>query len=119
MINTTHFKTLLEEEKKKLEEELSSVGRINPSNPNDWEAVPEDMNTMRADKNEAADAVEEYEINSAVEAELEKRLTNIKDALVRIENDKYGICLIGGEEIEEDRLNANPSARTCKAHINE
>ena len=40
------------------------------------------------------------------------------DALERIEKGTYGICEVGNEEIEEDRLNANPAARTCKAHLN-
>ena len=29
----------------------------------------------------------------------------------------YGSCEISGEAIEVERLEANPAARTCKAHI--
>jgi len=118
MTNTQHLKTLLEEERARLERELGSLGRINPDNPKDWEPTPDTMDTMRADKNEAADAVEEYEARSAVEVELENRLLHVNKALERIENNTFGVCEIGGEAIEEDRLEANPAATTCKKHLN-
>jgi RNA polymerase-binding transcription factor DksA len=35
-----------------------------------------------------------------------------------MEEGKYGICKVCGEEIEEARLEANPAAETCKAHLN-
>jgi len=116
--DTQHYKELLEQEKKVLETELASVGRINPSNPEDWEPTPEKNDPLRADKNEMADTMEEYETRSAIEVELENRLVNIKAALNRIEKGEFGKCEIGGEEIEEDRLEVNPSAKTCKAHMN-
>lgn len=118
MKNTEHYKTLLEDERTKLEKELSGVGRVNPKNPNDWEATPENMDISRADKNEAADAIEEYEVRTAIEVELEKRLNEVTAALARIESGTYGICSVGGEEIEADRLEANSSAATCKQHMN-
>jgi len=118
MKDTQHYKELLEQEKGVLEAELSSVGRINPSNPNDWEATPEKTDALRADKNEVADTMEDYETRSAIQVELENRLVNIKSALERIEKGEFGKCSVGGEEIEEDRLDANPSATTCKAHLN-
>jgi len=115
--NTQHFKTLLEAEKERLLQELKGLGRINPDNPKDWEATPDEMNTMRADKNEAADAIEEYETRSAVSVELESRLQNINKALAKIEGNTYGVCEVCEGAIEEDRLEANPSAATCKAHL--
>ena len=116
-IDTQHFKTLLQKEKERLLKELGTLGRVNPSNAADWEATPENRDTMRADKSEAADAVEEYEGRAAVEVELENHLQNINAALQRIENNTYGVCEVGGEMIEEDRLEANPAAKTCKAHL--
>ncbi len=115
--DTQHFKALLEKEKERIVRELGGLGRINPANTEDWVATPEDRDTMRADKNEAADAVEEYEGRAAVEVTLENHLQNIDAALKRIENGTYGVCEIGGEAIEEDRLEANPAATTCKAHL--
>lgn len=110
------YKERLLEEKKKVEEELKTVGRINPSNPADWEPTPEKIDVMRADKNEMADAIEEYEENTAILRELEIRLNNIKRAVEKIEGEAYGKCEVGGEDIPPERLDANPAARTCIEH---
>ncbi len=119
MKNIEHFKEALLTEKKQIEEELKSVGRINPSNPNDWEATPGDTQDIDTeDENSLADKFEEFEGRSAVETELEIRFNEIKSALEKIEKGEYGICRVCQGEIEDDRLEANPAAETCKEHIN-
>jgi len=120
MKNIEHFKELLLEEKKHLESEIKSVGRVNPENPNDWEGTPGDMgeDADASDENSFADKIEEFEGRSAVATELEDRNQEIENALTRMEEGKYGICKVCGEEIEEARLEANPAAETCKAHLN-
>ena len=114
-----NFKEALLKEKVDLEKQLASVGRINPQNKDDWEAVPSPMNEESADKNEAADTIEEYESNTAVLKQLETRYNSILYALKKFESGTYGICEVSGKPIEEERLNANPAARTCIAHIGE
>ena len=116
-IDLKQFKDRLEAEKKTLEGELSSVGRINPSNPSDWEATPADLNIPEADKNEVADKMEEFEGRAAVETALEERLNEVRAALGRIEKNIYGKCKVCGGEIEEKRLEANPAAETCMGHM--
>ena len=117
MIDTTTYQTQLTEEKERLEAQLLTVGRRNPSNPADWEAVqPEGEH--EPDPNDAADLIEGYEENTAILKDLEIRFNDVLAALSRIENGTYGTCEEGGEEIEEDRLGADPAARTCKAHMN-
>lgn len=116
-MDTQTFKTKLEEEKVTLEAELSTVGRRNPSNPADWEPVPQETG-QEADPNDAADHIEHFEENTAILKELETRYNEVLAALARIEDGSYGTCSIGGEPIEEDRLNADPAATTCKAHLN-
>lgn len=111
-----HFKEKLVAEEQKLVGELKTVGRINPSNPADWEPVPENIDTMLADKNEAADAIEEYEENTAVLRELEIRYNNVKRALKKIDDGTYGTCEVGGEPIDIKRLEANSAALTCIEH---
>ncbi|MBI5004899.1 MAG: hypothetical protein HZC04_01800 [Candidatus Lloydbacteria bacterium] len=118
-IDIPFFKSKLAEEKKLLERELSQVGHVNPDNPADWEGEPAKMDISEADKNERADRIEEFETNAAIEVTLENRLNEIASAFDRMEAGTYGVCEIGGEKIEHDRLMANPAARTCKAHINE
>lgn len=112
------FKGLLLTEKEKLEGELATIGRQNPDNPEDWEAVPSDAQTDSADLNDFADNIEDFETNTAILKQLETQLKDVNDALEKIENGSYGICEISGKEIETDRLEANPAARTCKEHMN-
>lgn len=111
----THETQLLAE-KKRLEEMLRTVGR-KTNIPGDWEATPEKMDTSRADVNEAADAMEEYETRIATTAMLEDQLKDVIAALARIKNGTYGTCSVCNATIEEDRLSANPAAATCKAHM--
>jgi len=111
-MDTEKFKNLLEEELKSLEETLLRIGRRNPDNPNDWEAVPEEWDTTGADKNESADRIEEYEENTAKLRQLEIRYNNIKRALKKIEDGTFGKDEIDGTDIPMGRLEANPAART-------
>ncbi len=112
------FKDLLLAEKEKLESELSSIGRKNPDNPEDWEATPSDAQTDSADLNDFADNIEDFEINTAILKQLETQLKDVNDALDKIEAGTYGVCEVSGEEIEIGRLEANPAARTNKANMN-
>ncbi len=116
-INIQDLKSKLEEELRGLEEELNFVGRKNPDVKTDWEAEPADLDTDSADESEVADKIEEYEENSAVLGELEIRYNEVKDALKKIEEGRYGLCEVDGKPIERDRLEANPAARTCKEHM--
>ncbi len=118
MTDTASFKNLLEGEKATLETQLSTIGRRNPSNPADWEAVPQETG-LEADPTDTAEQIEGYEENTAILKELEARYQDVLGALARIDAGTYGICEKGGEEIEAARLSADPAARTCKAHIND
>lgn len=118
-IDYEHFKKKLEAEKKLLEKELEKVGRINPDNPLDWEPTPPaDRDTSQADDNTMADTIEDYEDNAAIVSTLEARYNDVRSSLDKIEHGTYGNCQICGKEIELDRLEANPSAKTCKEHVN-
>ena len=118
-MNTDKFKKQLEEEKEKLEGELATVGRKNPDNPDDWEATPSDVNQRSADMNKLASNIEEFETNTAILKQLETQLLDVNAALEKIKEGKYGICEETGEQISEERLNANPAARTCMDHMNQ
>lgn len=116
-MNTEPYKQKLLEEKATLEAELQTVGRRNPSNPKDWEAVPQETG-LEADPNDVADQMEGYAENAAILTDLELRYADVLAALARIEEGTYGTCSVSGEEIEEDRLKADPTAQTCKTHLN-
>jgi RNA polymerase-binding transcription factor DksA len=61
--------------------------------------------------------MEEYEENTAVLKNLEIKYNEIKKTLQKIEDGKYGVCEVCGKLIEEDRLEANQAAKTCKEHM--
>ena len=113
------FKKKLERELKMVEAELKTVAVQNPKNPADWASKEREMDTMTpmADPNESADKIEEYNAHRAITGELEVRYNEIKAALQKIVGGKYGLCEVSGEPIEEDRLEVNPAARTCKKHM--
>lgn len=118
-IHVQLYKQQLTEELQRLIQELKSVGRINPENPADWEAVPPELDIMRADRNESADSIEGYEGNAAILNDLEIRYNEVKDALQRINDGTFGYCKTCNEPIEEKRLQANPAATLCLKHLHE
>ncbi len=116
----SQYKKVLNEEKNLLENELKTVGRKNAES-SEWEATPSvpDDDNDQADRNTVADEISDYENNAAILSQLQGRLYSVDLALEKIKTGKYGKCEICQESIEEDRLQANPAARTCKTHINE
>ncbi len=114
-----HFEEMLLAEKTELETELKTVGHRNPENPKDWEANAVDENPASADENEHADNIEDYENNTAILKQLEIRYNEVLAALEKITAGTFGTCETCGEPIEADRLEANPAAKTCKAHMND
>lgn len=114
-MNTDAYRERLSAEKLSLEQELKDVGRKNPSNPADWEPVPQEVG-QESDTNDTATDIQGYEDNTAILKDLEIRYNEVIAALKRIEEGTYGICEVSGEAIEQDRLDADPAARTCLAH---
>lgn len=115
----TQLTERLRNEQKLLEEELSKLGARNPANPSDWVPTKPEGEEFGADKNDNADIIEEMHENNATLNELEGRLNNVLRALDKIAAGTYGICEVSGEEIELERLEANPAARTSIAHMSE
>lgn len=111
------YEVRLREELAEVTGELQGLGVHNPDNPHDWIATPEPEQSGEADPNVAADRVEDWDERRAILSQLERRYNDLNRALEKVKNGTYGVCEISGEEIEEDRLRANPAARTCKAHI--
>lgn len=111
------YKNILNKELADLEAQLKTVGRKNPSNPEDWESQEILQDVDRADETEVADSIQQHENNNAVLNQLEVRLNEVKLALEKIEKGTYGKCVKCEMDIEEDRLEANPAAQTCKTHM--
>ncbi len=117
-IYTTVLKEKLLNERSVLEKELASLAIKNPSNPSDWDAVTSSSDVDIAEEGEVADSMERFENSNSETDQLERQLKDVDNALLKIENDNFGFCEVCEQEIEDDRLEANPSARTCKAHMN-
>lgn len=119
MSDHTAYKELLAAQLEKITSELKSIA-IHNSLTDDWEAVPDiEDQTLSADENTEADIAEAWNERRAILASLEQEYQGIKRALGKIENGNYGICEIGGEKIEAERLAFRPEARTCEKHMDE
>lgn len=97
--------------KEKLEAELKLILK----QLEDTEQV--DIDQTATEPDEVADRFEDEEVDAEEKTTLLARRTDLEDALHKIESGTYGICEVSGEKIEEDRLEANPAARTCSAHM--
>lgn len=119
MINTDAYKEKLQHELNDITDELKDLGIHNPQVKEDWIAIPEGVETSEADENVGADRAEDWLERTATLGALETRYNNIVRAIAKIDSGTYGTCELCGKAIEEDRLDANPAARTCKEHIND
>lgn len=112
-----YFKEKLLAEKALLEEDLRAIAHQDKTG--DWSVTPiAQEDGAESDEADQADFVEDFESKIGRLGSLEKRYQQINNALSRIEHGTYGICIKSGNPIEEDRLEANPAAETCKAMMN-
>lgn len=116
MINFKEAKERLEEEKKSVEETLTTFGARDARHPENWEPLFPDLNPSEGNPEEGADETEQFDANIGIATRLEERLREINEALNRVEKGSYGICEKDGEEIDQERLRVYPAARTCRNH---
>lgn len=116
-MNTEHFKAKLEEELALITRELGDIAVEDPSGL--WSVKDPQMDVMSpsAEPNEAADKLEELDERGEEVTGLSARLSDVRKALENIEQGTYGACEVCGKAIEEERLEANPAARTCMEHM--
>ncbi len=74
-----------------------------------------EMNSAAGDQHLADHASEmlDRELDWTLEENAERIVTEIDDALARIEEGRYGVCAACGEAIPEERLTAVPYATLC------
>lgn len=117
MEHTEHYEEALKTERARLVVELTDLAVHNPET-DDWEVKTEGT-IDEADESLLADEAEQADADSSMLAELENQYRHIQIALRKIEAGTYGICEICGDQIDEERLYANPAARTCRVHMHE
>lgn len=115
-INLEYFKKLLEKEKNQL---LSQLKRFawRSNKTDDWQPKPNEINIQTSEYGEVSDAIDEMAKRIEIEKSLEGSLHDVNSALNKIEKGTYGVCEKKGEPISEERLKANPTARTCSDHF--
>ena len=116
-MNTEHFKEKLEEERALIIKELGEIAVEGERGL--WSAKDPQMDVMppQAEPNEAADKLEELDERAEEVTTLSARLADVEKALKNMETGSFGICEVCVKEIEEERLEANPAARTCMQHM--
>lgn len=107
------LETALQAELAALEEELADHGK--PVGEDTWEGSSESEGE-EADSSDAADNIEELATNIPLVGDLQRRRKDIKSAVRKMKDGTYGACEECGEDIDLDRLEANPAARTCIRH---
>ena len=113
-MNLEKYKIKLQKERELLKEELAGIGKVDSKG--EWQATsPGELSSQEVqDSGDLAEKYADYEERSSKLFLLESRLSDIENALEKIDNNKYGDCENCSKGIEEDRLEVNPAAPTCK-----
>ncbi|MFA5095555.1 MAG: TraR/DksA C4-type zinc finger protein [Candidatus Paceibacterota bacterium] len=117
MLDKKKIKEKLEKEKEVLLEQLRDIGKLNPET-NEWEAIPEERDSRESDQNDMADRFEDFEARSIMIKALEGRMNSVLSALKGLNRESFGRCEVCKKDIEMDRMEVNPAAKTCKKHLN-
>jgi DnaK suppressor protein len=108
----------IEKYRKKLTEERDSLAK-NITNVGATEIAEPISNEHEVTSADAPVIDEVVDVQAAIVNMKSDRLERINVALQSIDEGTYGQCVIGGEEIEPKRLDAEPTATTCIKHARE
>jgi RNA polymerase-binding protein DksA len=104
------FRRILEAERDRLSQELEAIEEHLP----EVEQVSMDASGgYDEDLADVASDTFEREKGFAIENSVQDLLTQVEEALGRLEEGTYGICEVCGQPIHPDRLRALPYARLC------
>jgi RNA polymerase-binding protein DksA len=110
-IDTEHFRTALLDERQRVDHALATLRAEHHGSLDD--EVEEVAPTSDSHLAETATATLGREIDYTLGDNAEQVLSEIDDALGRIDAGTYGTCVNCGEEISPERLKANPRASLC------
>ena len=108
-VNTERFRSLLLEERSRVERAL---GHLHDENPGTIEEEVEDE-TFDNHLGDAASVTFDRELGYSLESNSGHVLAAIDEALKRIEEGSFGTCVRCGNPIAEERLEAMPYATKC------
>jgi YteA family regulatory protein len=109
------LKSILQEEKQWLEEHLEANDRFGLN-----ESLRFQTNELSTNDNHPADlGTEMFERSKdiALNENRERHLSDVTEALARIDNGRYGLCDTCGTQIQYERLEAIPTTLYCKEHV--
>jgi len=101
---------ILQEEKSKLENELSKFTKKNTRVSGDFDSTFPEYGDK---EDENAAEVADYVARLPLEHSLENQLRDVNQALERIKKGTYGICKYCKKPIKEDRILARPTSSAC------
>ncbi|AZB44107.1 yteA family sporulation protein [Bacillus sp. FJAT-42376] len=109
------FRKQLQTKKEELEKRFAENGHFGLESGHPHDSAGE-LSSYDNHPGDEATELFEREKDIALNEHAEEELRDIKRALMAIENKTYGKCEVCGEDIPSERLEAIPSATTCKAH---
>jgi len=110
-IDINQMKARLEAKRDELQRQISdlTMAHPTPTDPNDFSQDTQDFEDTAVD-------FLELQNEQSIEVNEQALLTDVQDALKRIEEDNYGICIDCGNPNSEKRLEAIPWAPYCLKH---
>jgi RNA polymerase-binding protein DksA len=110
-IDIEHFRTLLEEERGRVQ---SAIKNLSDEHPGSVEDETDELATASDNHmGDLASVTVNREIDYSLGENSEQVLADIDAALKRIADGSYGTCTRCGKEIGEERLEAMPWAALC------
>jgi DnaK suppressor protein len=103
------MKTLLIEERERLEKELASFSHRDPAK------AEEAMSDVGADEGESAERIAQLGDDLSLEEEINRALKDVEGALKALEKGEYGMCKYCKQSIDEARLRIRPTSTSCVA----
>jgi DnaK suppressor protein len=110
-IDIPHMKERLQDKKRELQEQIAGLTEASPTptDPVELSEGPQDFEDMAVD-------FLEMQKEQSIKVNEQALLTEVEQALKRIELGTYGKCVVDGEPIPEKRLEAMPWAARCVKH---
>jgi len=107
-LDLQQIKARLEQRRAGLREQIGGLDQAypKPTDPTELSEGPQDFEESAIDENEMVDERVILTNNQAL-------LEEVEDALKRLEQGTYGICVVCGQPIPEKRLEAIPWAARC------
>ena len=111
-LDTSEFRTLLEQERDRIQ---NAINYLHEENPGNLEDELGELGGRGADNHmgDMATATFDRELDQGLEEGAQQTLEEIDAALRRIDDGTYGICTNCGRPIGEERLRARPWATLC------